>query len=106
MPDVLSPNAHTFLVPDEGFSAIAKLHDRLYTSLLAPYRRPEIPFVPHITVGKARHAAECQQLANTLNEQEFAIHGSIERLTVVRYAGGQVTMVVDLPLAGRGVGQV
>src|SRR5438874_242296 len=42
---------YVLLVPDEGFSSIVKLHDRLYTGILAPALRLDIPFIPHITIG-------------------------------------------------------
>jgi hypothetical protein len=34
--DAFSDNTHVFLVPDEGYSQIVRLHDRLYTDILAP----------------------------------------------------------------------
>jgi hypothetical protein len=35
--------AYVFSVPDEGFSAVSILHDRLYTGILAPFLRLDIP---------------------------------------------------------------
>src|SRR4051794_24709605 len=44
---------YVMLAPDEGFSRIVKLHDRLYTGLLADSLRLDIAFIPHITIGYA-----------------------------------------------------
>lgn len=44
-----------FLMAGRGAAAIAELHDRLYTRGLAPHRREEFPYEPHITL--ARHPA-------------------------------------------------
>ena len=37
-----------FLVPDEGYSHISLLHDRLYQGLFSPYLRLDLPYIPHI----------------------------------------------------------
>src|SRR6266576_2757254 len=37
--DDSSDNYYSFLVPDEGYSDISKLHDRLYTGILEPFLR-------------------------------------------------------------------
>src|SRR2546423_12783357 len=53
--------SHVFLVPDEGFSEIVKLHDRLYAGLFAPELRLDITFIPHIGVGNAADAGACKR---------------------------------------------
>ena len=49
--DSFSPNYQVFLVPDEGLSDLVKLHDRLYTAVLEPSLRIDIPYIPHITIA-------------------------------------------------------
>lgn len=103
MPDLSSGSsqaAHVFLTPDEGYSALVKLHDRLYTGPLAPYLRLDIPFVPHITVGQTAERETAHRLAGELNAQELAIAGEIARLTVIRFHNGLVSNLVELPLLG------
>jgi 2'-5' RNA ligase len=77
--DPLSANTQTFLVPDEGYSALVKLHDRLYTGALAAALRLDIPFIPHITIGTAADPWTCKQLADLINRQGVCIRGRIER---------------------------
>jgi hypothetical protein len=43
--------SYVFLVPDEGSGALSLLHDRLYSGLLASLRI-DLPYVPHITIGR------------------------------------------------------
>lgn len=42
---------YLFLMVKEGNSDIIKLHNELYTDILAEYCRKDIPFVPHLTLG-------------------------------------------------------
>ena len=40
-----------FLLIQEGNDEIIKLHDQLYTGILAPFLRRDIEFIPHIAIG-------------------------------------------------------
>jgi 2'-5' RNA ligase len=40
-----------FLLIKEGGNSIIKLHNELYTGILAKYLRKDIEFIPHITLG-------------------------------------------------------
>lgn len=40
-----------YLGAKEGHDDIIQLHDRLYTDILEPYLRLDLPFVPHIVLG-------------------------------------------------------
>ncbi len=46
--------AHLFLVLDEGRAAIVELHDRLYRGPIAPHLRPDLPYLPHVTLGRVQ----------------------------------------------------
>ncbi|WP_448266887.1 2'-5' RNA ligase family protein [Nostoc sp. DSM 114159] len=43
---------YMFLMVEEGKVDTIKLHNELYTSILAEYFRYNLPFVPHLTLGK------------------------------------------------------
>ena len=88
--DVTSPYTHVLLVPDEGFSALVKLHDRLYTGLLRPFLRLDIPFVPHLTLGYVTDIEFCKRVVDRINEQELEIPGMLHRLTLIRLEGTTV----------------
>lgn len=97
--DVLSDDAHVFLVPDEGNSAIIKLHDNLYTGVLRPELRLDIPYIPHIGVATTTDITACKALADRLNEQHFCVHGVIDRLDIVRYEHNRVETLDQVMLA-------
>ncbi|MCP4567450.1 MAG: 2'-5' RNA ligase family protein, partial [FCB group bacterium] len=72
-----------FLVPDEGFSQIIKLHDDLYTGIMSNHLRLDIPFTPHMTVGIFDDAKTCKEAADRINGVDFAVHGRISALDLV-----------------------
>lgn len=91
--------SHVFLVPDEGFSQIVKLHDRLYTDALVPELRLDITFIPHIGVANADDAHKCKRLADELNAQGFQLAGLIDTLDVVCYENNEVRTIEQIALA-------
>jgi 2'-5' RNA ligase len=47
----ISADDHLFLLIQEGHVNIDRLHDEIYTGLLTEYRRRDVLFVPHLTLG-------------------------------------------------------
>jgi hypothetical protein len=82
--------AYVFLVPDEGNSAIALLHDRLYTGLLAPHLRLDLEYVPHMTVGACGDRGEAKALCDALNSQGVSIAGRLKAVTVAALEDGRI----------------
>lgn len=91
--DALSEMAHVFLVPDEGFAALVRLHDRLYAGPLAGALRLDIPFIPHVTVAGFTDVVRAMALADNLNEAVIAVAGSISAITMIRLDGGMARTV-------------
>jgi 2'-5' RNA ligase len=77
-------NYFVLLIPDEGFSSIVKVHDRLYTGILASELRLDIPFIPHITLGYSSDAQYCRAIVQDLNKEQFEIKGTIFSLDLVK----------------------
>ena len=46
-----SRDGYLFLTVREGNADLIGLHGAIYTGVLADYRREDIPFVPHLTLG-------------------------------------------------------
>jgi 2'-5' RNA ligase len=71
---------YTFLMPEQGFSELAKLQRRLSLDL-----QPEqdSPFIPHITVGKFSTPKACWQLVDAINASQLELSGWIETLILV-----------------------
>lgn len=85
-PDFLG-HAHVFLIPDEGFSNVIKLHDALYRGILEQELRLDLPFVPHIGIASDPSPVKCKKLVDRLNPQEFEIQGRIEVLDIIEFDG-------------------
>ena len=85
--DAFSEYHHTFLVPDEGYSSIIKLHDRLYADKLFSHRRFDIDFIPHVGIGNSKDPLDCIEMAQRWNHQDFAICGRVAALDVVDFDG-------------------
>jgi hypothetical protein len=73
---------HVFLVPDEGFGAIIRLHDRLHVGALACCLRPDMPYIPHVTVASTTEFAAARQTMATLNAKDLSIAGRIDEVEV------------------------
>lgn len=84
--DALSDHTHTFLVPDQGFGDLVKLHDKLYTGILASELRLDIPYIPHITVATSPDASLCKHIADEINQQHINITGTIAAIDLIHVA--------------------
>lgn len=94
-------HAHAFLVPDEGFSDVVRLHDRLYTGLLAGELRLDLPFIPHVGIANTPRPEQCKIIVDQLNAEEFEIRGRVEMLDVIGYDGERVWTIEQFSLLGR-----
>lgn len=90
--------AYVFLVPDEGYSGLSLLHDRLYTGVLSSHLRLDIPFIPHIAIGTLEDRRVAKQLCDDLNHRGIGIHGSVGALTVGALENGKVEDLASFQL--------
>jgi len=97
--DAFNQYTHAFLVPDEGYSDLVKLHDKLYSGILESELRLDISFIPHIGIGNSVSAQSCKKLVDQMNLKDFAIKGIIDKLDVVLYEGDKVSTVEQIGLA-------
>ena len=97
-PDFMD-HAHAFLVPDEGFSDIVRLHDRLYTGPLTDFLRLDLPFLPHLAVANTHQPRDCKAIVDVLNAENFEVRGRIEQLDVVEYDGETVQTIERFSLS-------
>ena len=82
---------HLLLVPDKGYSDIVKLHDRLYSDLFFKDLRLDIDFIPHMGIANSKDGFEVKIWADSWNQKEFSIAGTIEKLTIVDYTNNILT---------------
>ncbi|MFY7864788.1 2'-5' RNA ligase family protein [Roseateles sp.] len=88
--DDFDDTAYVFLVPDEGYSGISLLHDRLYTGLLQPFLKLDVPFVPHITIGTLKDRSAAKALCDELNRTGVHIEGTLRALTIGALEDGKL----------------
>jgi 2'-5' RNA ligase len=96
--DSFSKYTHVFLVPDEGYSNIVKLHDRLYTGVITNELRLDVPFIPHIGIANSLDPPHCKQLVDRLNSQQFEIRGRIDGLEIISSQADIVEMIESINL--------
>ena len=96
--DRISEHTYVFLIPDDGFSDIVRLHDRLYTGLLASELRLDIPFLPHIGIGNGVNPQVCKTLADNLNKTGFSIKGTIDTLDIASFDGKEMKTIERIQL--------
>ena len=63
-----------YLGAKEGHDAVVELHDKLYTGILSPYLREDLPFYPHIALGlfsKEPYDFNHPTAALTLDEEKY-----------------------------------
>lgn len=92
-------HAHAFLVPDEGFSNVVRLHDRLYTGPIAEFLRLDLPFIPHVGVASAPRPEDCKAIVDELNAERFELQGRVDTLDVVAYDGENVRTIEQFSLS-------
>jgi 2'-5' RNA ligase len=86
------------LVPDAGSNEIKKLHDDLYTGLLAAELRRDIPFIPHITIGNRGSPEILSGLAAKLNARGLNIAGVLDSLEIASLEGQKIGTLERIPL--------
>ena len=102
MPDSASSQkyAHIFLVPDEGFGHLIRLHDRLYSDRLNSELRLDIPFIPHLTVGSGLELQKAKALSDQLNAKAFQVEFELNELFVVKIEDQKIKrqILAQIPL--------
>ena len=84
----------------QGGDQIAELHDALYSGLLAPELRADIPYAPHVTVVGSKAKDECLAAQAELGVGMSPIAGAINALDVVEYDGVSVATIGRIELTG------
>lgn len=94
--------ASIYLVPDEGFSQISLLHDRLYRGTMAEHLRLDIPYLPHISIGMPGSGAAAKALCDEWNAAPTEIRGLIRSATVGAVQDGRFKNRATYMMRGSG----
>lgn len=83
---LLAPDNYLYLLVQEGKDSLTHLHDEIYTGLLATYLRPDIPYVPHVTLGildsNSGNQASVVQEAKQLGVDHHAVLNNLNLVKV------------------------
>ena len=99
VPDAQVRAHHVFLIPDEGYGAVVRLHGRLQRAAVLASLRPTLTYLPHLTVASMSWAEEAQRVADDLNARDFAVKGHINDVVIHRRDGEVIRTVATIPLA-------
>ena len=88
------------LTPSSGAGPIAALHDALYTGILHPHLRTDLPYAPHVSIVVSKDRAVCQAAATELQAEGVVIAGGIDGVDVVEYDGVRARTVERIALGG------
>jgi 2'-5' RNA ligase len=94
--------AFAFLVPDEGYSGLSRLHDSLHRGEIGAHRRSDRPFVPHITIGSCNDPGSVRDWCRAINERGIEVVGVVTTLTVATNGMAGVDDLAHFPLSGAG----
>lgn len=97
--DPRNTDGYVYLVPDAGHAALSRLHDHLHAGVLAPQRRLDLPFTPHVTIGRCRERAQARRLCDELNATPLQVDGRAEALVVGTVEGGRFVDLARFALA-------
>lgn len=92
------PLAYVFLVPDEGHAGLSLLHDCLYGGPMAAHLRLDLPYTPHVTMGRSADRLQAKGWCDQLNEAGLDIEARISMLTVGEIEAGRFVHLADYPL--------
>lgn len=99
-PDSLQPAFRQYLVPDEGLSGLVRLHSELHSGAWASRRRPDLEYLPHVTIGTFAEASACIAQCEHWNAVGTEALGVVEALTVAELREGRIVDLHTLPLGG------
>jgi len=81
----ISSDDHLFLLIQDGKIDTIRLHDEIYTGILADYWRKDIPFIPHLTLGVVnRNSTDRNQVLREAEELSIDYYCHLSKLHLVK----------------------
>jgi 2'-5' RNA ligase len=90
--------ALVYLVASVGSDWLNRIHVKLNAGPLAAECRQDIPYVPHITVGRMASALKAAKLARQIGSELEPIAGRVQAVDVVRVEQNAIRPVHRVPL--------
>jgi len=80
-----SSDDYLFLLVQEGKTEIAGLQNEIYTDVLVAYRKTDLPYVPHLTLGVfANNAGEYSEAFAEANRLDLNYRCLLDRVHLLR----------------------
>ena len=80
-----SSDDYLFLLLADGSTNVIRLHDELYTGMLAPYHKDDRPFVPHVTLGVfSEDTDRCARVLLEAERMELEYNSYVDRFHLVK----------------------
>ncbi|MFC2042711.1 2'-5' RNA ligase family protein [Chloroflexota bacterium] len=96
--DAFNDYYHAFLVPDEGYGQIVRLHDQMFADKLFPQRVLTVDFIPHIGIGNSLDPLACLAMVREWNNQDFAISGRVSAVYIINYMDDTIETIQRIQL--------
>jgi 2'-5' RNA ligase len=99
--DDVAGGAVVCLGASRGRAECVALHDGLYAGDLRRHLRADIPYEPHLTLGRRAGRAEVEALAADIAAERRIVPGRIAALQLVELGAAAAIPRLALPLVGR-----
>jgi 2'-5' RNA ligase len=97
---------YLFLNVVRGNDPLIDLHDRLYSGSLAAHLMPEIPYHPHVTVGRLADPTEFSNALALAREMGGTFETVVREIATVRIErDGEIWEEIRVSLGSRAAGQ-
>jgi 2'-5' RNA ligase len=77
-----SGDEYLFLAVQRGHDGLVALHDRLYTGILRKFLNPDIPYRPHLTVGRFSYPGRLEQALRGVGSFVDAFTTIVDRVSL------------------------
>jgi 2'-5' RNA ligase len=85
---------YMFLMVEEGKLDMIKLHNELYTGILAEYFRENLPFVPHLTLGRfTKHTDKFSQVLEEVQHLDLNYLCFVDKVHLINIADEQMSII-------------
>ena len=74
---------YLFLLINQGNDTIVRLHDELYTKVLAEHLRKDIEYDPHVGLGSFKTKSGCKDAEKKVEKLNLRLNGIVETLDLL-----------------------
>ncbi|EEL45243.1 2'-5' RNA ligase [Bacillus cereus Rock3-42] len=96
---ITSVGEYLFLRVEKGKEQIEELHNILYTGPLLQFLKEDIPYIPHVTIGRKESAELAAKVAEDIHSLPEKLQCVIDRISVERIGENEESIIeFEVPL--------